>query len=76
MAKEMLSESEIYENAIAISNQIKRIYYKAMELSGTDEFKSIDFVDNLAWFKDMKFIDFLSNMGRFVKVNSMLSRNW
>ncbi len=76
MAKEMLSESEIKENAIAISNQIKRIYYKAMELSGTAEFRSIDFVDNIEWFKDMKIIDFLSNMGRFVKVNTMLSRNW
>lgn len=71
-----MTEAEIFENAGAISEQIKRIYHVGMKLSGATAFKPLNFVDNLSWFKNMTFVKFLSDMGRQMKVNSMLSRNW
>ena len=47
-----------------------------MEMSKCENYKPISFVDNLNWFKDLKLIDFLTDMGRHIKVNTMLSRNW
>lgn len=41
-----------------------------------DQYQRLSSVDNLSWFNDMKIIDFLSKIGRQVKVNAMLSRNW
>ena len=74
--KKILSESEIFINAGKISKQIDRIYTKGMELTRSKDFIPIRFVDNLAWFKNLKLIDFLTDLGRNVKVNSMLARNW
>lgn len=47
-----------------------------MELSKSEDFEALESVDNFSWFKDMKLIDFLTELGRQVKVNAMLSRNW
>ena len=71
-----MSKSDIFDNAKSISKQIENIYLRGMELSKAKEYKPLNFVDNLTWFHDMKLIEFLSEMGRYVKVNNMLSRNW
>lgn len=77
LVKEVLSESDIAYNASMISKQIEKIYNKGMEMTSRSKmFKPIKFVDNLTWFRDIRFIDFLTEVGRSVKVNSMLSRNW
>lgn len=76
LAKESLSLPEIYSNATSISKQIEKVYLKGMELSKSDGFKALESVDNFSWFRDLKLIDFLNELGRQVKVNVMLSRNW
>lgn len=76
LAKEALSLPEIYSNATSISKQIEKLYLKGMELSKSEGFKTLESVDNFSWFKDLKLIDFLTELGRQVKVNVMLSRNW
>ena len=76
LAKPTLSESEIFYNAQSISRQIEKVYYRGMDMTQSKNFKPIKFVDNLTWFKNMNLIDFLTNFGRYIKVNNMLSRNW
>lgn len=61
---------------MSVSKQIEKIYSKGMELSKTERFQALGSVDNFSWFKDLKLIDFLTELGRQVKVNAMLSRNW
>lgn len=75
-AKEILTHSEILSNSTSISKQIENIYQNGMKMNHFKHFKPIKFIDNLSWFKDMGLINFLSDFGRHVKVNSMLSRNW
>ena len=76
LVKEVLSETDISYNASMISKQIEKIYAKGIEMTKPETFKPIKFVDNLTWFRDIRFLDFLTEVGRSVKVNSMLSRNW
>lgn len=74
--KEVLSHSEILRNSTSITRQIQDIYENGMKINQIMNFKPIKIIDNLSWFKDMELINFLSDFGRFVKVKSMLSRNW
>ena len=61
---------------VEYEKQIEGVYLRGMEMSKSENFKTINIIDNLNWFRDLKLIDFLTEMGRLIKVNTMLSRNW
>lgn len=57
---------EIGKNKAAIASQYSRLF------AGKD----FQIVDNYDWFKDMKFLDFLRDVGKHVPVNQMLGREF
>lgn len=63
--RKMLSTQEIDANAHAIEAQIRRF----MEGQGVEA----TFVNNADWLRDLRYIDFLRDIGRHFSVNRMLS---
>lgn len=57
---------EIAKNKTAIALQYNQI------LAG----QNFTIVDNYEWFKDMKFLDFLRDIGKYVPMSSMLNRDF
>lgn len=57
---------EIAKNKAAIAAQYKQIF------SG----KEFTLVDNYDWFKDMNYLDFLRNVGKYVPMSQMLGRDF
>ena len=57
---------EITKNKNAIANQYSRLF----------DGKDFTIVDNYDWFKDIKFLDFLRDVGKHVPVNQMLGREF
>ncbi len=64
--RKLLSLAEIKANKTAIAEQYKRL------------FKGLEFrlVDNYDWFKDMKYLDFLRDVGKHVPMRQMLGREF
>lgn len=61
--RKVMSQSEIKENCSKIASQIKR--YLAPQ-------KNIIFANNAEWLLNLKYIDFLRDIGRYFKVNEMI----
>lgn len=57
---------EIEKNKTGIENQYNQIF------AG----KKFTIVDNYDWFKDMKYLDFLRDVGKFVPMGQMISREF
>lgn len=57
---------EIANNKTAIAKQYQTVF------AG----KEFTLVDNYDWFKDIKYLDFLRNVGKYVSVSSMLGREF
>ncbi|HUD10119.1 MAG TPA: tyrosine--tRNA ligase [Candidatus Saccharimonadales bacterium] len=60
------SIDEITHNKEAIATQYRQIF-------GGDKFK---LVDNYEWFKDIKYLDFLRDIGKHVPIRQMLARDF
>lgn len=61
--RRVMSQSEIEENCSKIANQIKR--YLTSQ-------KNLIFANNAEWLLNLKYIDFLRDIGRYFKVNEMI----
>lgn len=61
--RRVMSQSEIKENCSKITRQIKR--YMASQ-------KNLIFANNAEWLLDLKYVDFLRDIGRYFKVNEMI----
>jgi tyrosyl-tRNA synthetase len=57
---------EILKNKAAIANQYKQLF------TGKD----FMLVDNYDWFKDINYLDFLRNIGKYVPMSQMLGRDF
>lgn len=64
--RELLTLEQIDKNKKAIANQYKQIL-------GGEKFQ---IVDNYDWFKDINYLDFLRNIGKYVPMSQMLSRDF
>ncbi len=63
--RQMLTEERIRSNAVGISAQLARF----LVLDGDKGLA----LDNIAWLRDLRYIDFLRDIGRHFSVNRMLS---
>lgn len=64
--RELLSPEQLKNNSEAIAAQYKKIF------AGQD----FEIVDNRDWFKDIKYIDFLRDIGKNVPMRQMLGREF
>lgn len=62
--REIISKEELNKNLLGIKNQVNKIFYG----------KAI-IVNNFDWIKDMNYIDFLRDVGKYINVNYMLSKD-
>lgn len=64
--RELLSDEQLEQNRRAIAGQYKTIF------AGQD----FEVVDNLDWFKNIKFVEFLRDVGKHVPMRQMLGRDF
>ncbi|MBR2725301.1 tyrosine--tRNA ligase [Candidatus Saccharibacteria bacterium] len=64
--RELKSLEEVEHNKKCIKEQIERII----------NFEGVTVVDNLAWFKDMKYLDFLREVGKAFSMTQLLDRQF
>ena len=62
--REIISKEELNKNLLGIKNQVNKIF----------DGKAI-IVNNFDWIKDMNYIDFLRDVGKYINVNYMLSKD-
>ena len=62
--REIISKEELNKNLLCIKNQVNKIF----------DGKAI-IVNNFDWIKDMNYIDFLRDVGKYINVNYMLSKD-
>ena len=59
-----------------ISKETLDIYFNAIKKQVSDIFDSnVEIVNNYDWFKDINWIDFLRDVGKYINVNYMLSKD-
>lgn len=64
--RDLLSIDKIEKNKLAITEQYKRLF------QGMD----FEIVDNIDWFKDISYLDFLRDVGKHVPMRQMLGREF
>ena len=64
--RELKSLEEVEHNKKCIKEQIERII----------DFDGVTVVDNLSWFKDMKYLDFLREVGKAFSMTQLLDRQF
>lgn len=64
--RNILNEKNIYKNIKGIKNQINFFF--------RERNNSIELLNNNDWLKNISFFDFLINIGRFITVNYMISK--
>ncbi len=62
--REIISKEELNKNLLGIKNQVNKIF----------DGKAI-IVNNFDWIKDINYIDFLRDVGKYINVNYMLSKD-
>ena len=62
--REIISKEELNKKLLGIKNQVNKIF----------DGKAI-IVNNFDWIKDMNYIDFLRDVGKYINVNYMLSKD-
>ena len=68
---------EVEHNKLKIQSQLARIFENAAALSdGSLKLPEITFLDNLDWFKDVKFLDFLREIGKSFSMTQLLDRQF
>ena len=68
-----LSEQDLDDNQVAISNQISGILENLKNF--TWETFSYDFVNNKDFYKDMWYLDFLREVWKYITINVMMSKD-
>ena len=69
--RELKSLDEVERNKNCIKSQVERIINQAGTVSAT-----VNMVDNLDWFKDMKYLDFLREVGKAFSMTQLLDRQF
>jgi len=82
----ILSPSKLQENVSSITEQVYRFFTRGTQyietrggypsaLSGKNVDQGVRVLNNQDWFKDFSFLDFLRDVGKFARVNVMLTRD-
>ena len=77
----MLDVETLQHNTTCIGNQLKNLMSFAEEEAeedGRDSMPSeieVEIVNNLEWFENMTFLDFLRDVGKFARVGTMLNKD-
>ena len=79
--RELKSLEEINHNKTAIKSQIERVMSNYLRLVDASPQNSaspcqLQMVDNLDWFKDMKYLDFLRTIGKAFSMTQLLDRKF
>jgi tyrosyl-tRNA synthetase len=80
--KQILTDSVIESNVSSISAQIHRIFLSGYNFlrqnqsSPSNREVEIKLINNMEWSGGTKLIDFLVKVGKHVRVNHMLARDW
>ena len=61
------------KNQEAISNQISKIAQNMQDFTGDD--LKVEFINNKVFYENMNFLDFLREVGKFITVNVMMSKD-
>lgn len=77
-----LSKEELAHNVAGITAQVERFFERGIEYAskkgygqiGGSSGKEVTVVNNYDWFKDVSFLDFLRDVGKLARVNTMLAR--
>ncbi|HEX5798428.1 MAG TPA: tyrosine--tRNA ligase [Candidatus Saccharimonadales bacterium] len=64
--RQLIGQDQLKKNVQAITGQFDKIF----------EGEKYEIVDNIDWFKDIKFIDFLRDVGKHVPMRQMLGRDF
>ncbi len=72
--RKMLTEEDISKNASAIKKQIEK-YIKFDSDNSSNTIKSAIMVNNYDWLKPLKYIEILREVGPYMSVNVMISRD-
>ncbi len=74
-ARQFLNDEQIKENLAGIKKTLEKFDLTITKRHEVDsgEYKPFIFVDNNEWLEDLKYIDFLRDVGRHFSVNKMLS---
>ncbi|KAI9205350.1 tyrosine-tRNA ligase [Polychytrium aggregatum] len=75
-----LSRDAVEQNVHAIQRQLERVFqnaerYIAKRQGINQALQPIKCVNNYAWYKDMSFLSFISDVGRLIRVGDMISRD-
>ena len=72
------SSSQLEHNVKSISHQLKSLFEKWSSQTWTDvpnsRYGQVQIVDNRDWWRNMGAVEFLSGVGRHIRVSHMLSR--
>ena len=71
--RSFLSEEILQSNQDAISSQMQNIA-KILELNSWEKY-NIEFVNNKDFYTDMWYLDFLREVGKYITVNTMISKD-
>lgn len=75
--RELLAGPILEENIAAFDVQLKHIMLQADELHAADTADGdadFELINNFDWLKDVTFLDFLRDVGKFFSVNAMISK--
>ena len=69
--------AEVEHNKLKIQSQLQSIFANAAALSDDSlKLPGITFLDNLDWFKEIKFLDFLREIGKSFSMTQLLDRQF
>jgi tyrosyl-tRNA synthetase len=74
----IIDSDTINQNSNSIRMQLENLFDNATAYANRRGFTtkhSIQFVNNLEWFKDISFLEFMSSVGRHFRVNSMVAKD-
>jgi tyrosyl-tRNA synthetase len=68
--RNLLDEATVLKNADGVRRQLE----KFLDFTGKTP-NSAEIVNNIDWFRDMKFLDFIRDVGKHISVNYMLAKD-
>lgn len=78
--RNFLDPNELNANITAITKQVTRFFERGQEYASSRRKEQsgrgrLDVVNNLDWTREIKLLDFLRDVGKRAKVNTMLARD-
>jgi tyrosyl-tRNA synthetase len=73
----VIDSETINRNSDSIKTQLEKLFSNAIPYANRRGFSTpnpIQFVNNLEWFKEISLLEFISNVGRHFRVNSMVAK--